>query len=387
MNCTRILLSTLALVFALDAAAAQTAAPTPAAPAASQGAAQSQSAARARGGDAGELMRICGTMYRLKKYDEALASCTEAAELRPNEFRLHAIIGLIYMAQAKLKDASDSFAKAIELQPREKELYLLKATADARRNAREEAVAACRKAVEIDPSFAEAQRMLGDLLIWDEKRRDEAIAAYRAALKADPDILLAYEGMGGVLADTKDAKGAEEVFRQAMDLDPKHMAGRFELGRMLVKQGRLAEARALWEGRTSDEDATHPSFISVLEHAENLKRATEELAKRPEDPDALVAMGLAVMDGPSWVVDGRQERALVYFRKALGLKPGFAKAQYAVCKAYVQIADTFSDKKPLVDVEIAKLRRLDPKLADEAEEYKKSYANAARLEGPPAVKQ
>jgi tetratricopeptide (TPR) repeat protein len=151
-----------------------------------------------------------------------------------------------------------------------------------------------------------------------------------------------------------------------------------------VKQGRLEEARGLWENRTSDEDLTFPNFIELLKRAENLKRATEALAQKPNDPEAIVEMGLAVMEGDSWVVDGRQERAIVYFRKALEIKPGFAKAQYAICKAYIQLADVFSNKKKNVDEELAKLRRLDPKLADEMEEYRKNYSGGIR--GGPPVK-
>jgi tetratricopeptide (TPR) repeat protein len=163
-----------------------------------------------------------------------------------------------------------------------------------------------------------------------------------------------------------------------MAADPQRMTGRFELGRLMVKQGRLAEARELWEGRTSDEDRTFPNFIDLLQRAENMKSATEALAKKPDDPDALLAMGLAVMEGDSWVVDGRQERAIVYFRKALAARPDFAKAQYAICKAYVQIADTFTNKNPLVDAELAKLRQLDPKLAAEIVEYRKNYSGGLR---------
>jgi len=102
------------------------------------------------------------------------------------------------------------------------------------------------------------------------------------------------------------------------------MTGRFALGRMLVKQGRLAEARQIWAGRTSDEDNSFPNFITLLDRAEKLKAATDALAQRPNDPDALVAMGLAVMEGDSWVVDRRQERAVEYFRQALKQKPGDA---------------------------------------------------------------
>ena len=117
-----------------------------------------------------------------------------------------------------------------------------------------------------------------------------------------------------------------------------------------------------------------PNLITLLDRAEKLKAATDALAQRPNDPDALVAMGLAVMEGDSWVVDRRQERAVEYFRQALKLKPDHASAQYAICKAYIQLADTFKDQKKLADDELAKMRQLNAKLADELEEYRKNYA-------------
>lgn len=337
--------------------------------------------------DSDALVRTAFEQYRQQKFDEALANCAKASSLSPNDFRPHALAGLVYMAQMKLRSASEAFAKAISLQPKNKQLYLMKATADAGRGAKDEALAACRQALELDPAFAEAYAMIGETLRWDEKRRAEAIAAYQSAIKANPHLLPAYEPLGQLLASAKDEKGAEEVFRQGIAADTKRMAGRFALGRLLVKQGRLKEARELWESRTSDEDRTFPNFIALLERAEKLKQATDALAQKPNDPDALVQMGLAVMEGDSWVVDGRQERAIVYFGKALEIKPDYAKAQYAICKAYIQIADTFASKKKIVDEELAKLRRLDPKLADEMEEYRKNYSGGLRGGTPLKVDQ
>ena len=247
------------------------------------------------------------------------------------------------------------------------------------RGAKDEAIAACRKALEIDPSFAEAYLTIGDTLRYDEKRGDEAEAAYRAAVKADPNLPLAVERLGEqLLYAKKDEKGAEEQYRKAMQLDPNRMAGRFPLGRLLVKQGRLKEAREIWEGRTSDKDNTFPNFIVILERAEKLKAATGALAQKPDDPETLVRMGNAVMEGDSWVVDGRQEKAIVHFRKALKIKPDFTAAQYGICKAYIQIADTFKVKNKNVDEELAKLRKMDAKLAAEMEEYRKNYSGGLR---------
>jgi tetratricopeptide (TPR) repeat protein len=327
------------------------------------------------------LVKEASELYRQKKYDEALAKCLKAIELNPDDFRGHAIAGLIHMAQWKMKSASEAFAKAIAIKPDNKQLYLYKAKADRMRNEREPALAAAQKALKLDPSFAEAHMIVGDVLRYDDKRRDEAIAAYRAALKADPKLLTAYVELGETLISAKDEKGAEEVFKIAMQSDPKSMLGRFPLGRLLVKQGRLKEARSLWEGRTSSEERTFPNFITVLERAERLQAATDALAAKPDDPAALVQMGSAVMEGDSWVVNGRQERAIEYFKKALAIKPDLPAAQYGIVKAYIELADFSKEKNKNVDKELAKLKKMDAKLAQELENYRKTFSGPIKASG------
>jgi hypothetical protein len=120
----------------------------------------------------------------------------------------------------------------------------------------------------------------------------------------------------------------------------------------------------------------------LLKRAENLKRATDGLAQNPNDPDALLEMGMAVMEGDSWVVDGRQKRAIEYFRRALTLKPNYVRAQYSIVRAYIPIAAIFSKENENVDRELNTLRALDTKLAAELDDYRKNYK--AGLTGPPA---
>lgn len=331
-----------------------------------------------RQGDSEALFRSAVTLYRQQHYEEALAKSVAASTLNPGDYRPRALIGYIYLAQHKLKSASEAFTEAIRLQPQMKELYLAKAQADMLRNARAEAIAACRKATEVDTKYAEAYAMLGDLLQYEPTQRADAINALQTAIKLKPELSKSYDTLGNILVAAKDEKGAEEVFRQGMAADPKKMAGRFALGRLMVRQGRLTEARKLWEDRSSDEDRTYPQFIELLQRAENLKRATDGLAQKPNDPDALVDMGMAVMDGDHWVVDGRQRRALVYFRKALELKPNFARAQYGICKAFIQAIEFLKEEKTTLDQELAKLRKLDPALAAELDEYRKTYSPGIR---------
>lgn len=169
--------------------------------------------------DADELIKSAFELYRQKRFDEVLANCEKAAGISPKDPRPNAVAGLVYMAQWKLKSASEEFAKSISLNPSNKQIYLLKARADRLRNAKEEALAASRKALDIDRSFAEAYVMIGDILRFDEKRRDEATSAYRAAIKINPRLPSAYENLAEVLAAAKDEKGAEEAFKQAMAAD------------------------------------------------------------------------------------------------------------------------------------------------------------------------
>ena len=318
-------------------------------------------------------MRTALQLYQEGKHEEAFTKCKQSLALNPKEYRAHVLLGYIYGAQQKLDLASASFAQAIRLEPKDKEVYLVKAQVDFLRNKHDQALAAAQKAIALDPKYGEAQLMFGALLKDDPKRRPEAIAALRAAIDINPKLVAAYDDLGDVLKNAKQLKEAEAVYRQGMLADPKRMAGRFALGRMLVEQGRLQEARELWDGRTTDEDRIMPSFITVLTRAENMKRARAAIVENPNDPDALVDMGLAVMDGDHWVVDDRQKRAIVLFKKALDIKPDYPRAQLAIVKAYIQLADADPTENKNLDLELAKLRKLDPKLGAEMDQYRKEY--------------
>lgn len=321
-------------------------------------------------------------LYREKRFEESLAKCKIAAELRPKDPRPHFVTGLVYMAKWEMKKASDAFAQAIELAPKEKVFYVSKSQADRFRNARDEAVAAARKAIELDSKYARAYITLGDALSIGAKDYTEVIEAFQRAVELAPNDLFALRELGRFYGYAKNEKGAEEVFRKVMGLDPNKMEGRFDLGRLLVSQGRLKEAREIWNGRTTDKDNTHPNFILVLERAERKLAAETAFAKTPDDPIVLVELGLAIMDGPSWVVDGRQEKAITHFRRALSLKPDLASAQFAICKALVQQADTNGSKNPQLDLELEKLRTMDPRLANELIEYRRTYSGGLRTIAP-----
>lgn len=323
-------------------------------------------------------------LYLNGEYEKALSLATQLQERAPKDPRPLHVIGAAYYGQKKYNEASEAFGRSMTLDPTRKPIYLAKAHVDALRGEIDTALASLRKAIDIYPTFALAHEMLGDFLRADAKSRAEAILAYRTALSIDPSLKGVYPKLALALQLSGDEEGYSEVARKIMEDDPKKMDRRFDLGRSLVKQGKLKEARELWESRGEGKDNTFPNFITVLERAEKLKTATEAYNAKPENPDTLLAYGYAVMDGDHWVVDGRQKKAIVHFRKALEIRPDFTQAQYAICKAFVQIADTYRSANVELDKELSTLRKMDSKLAADIDEYRKTYKGGFR--GIPAPK-
>ena len=329
--------------------------------------------------DARNLVVTALILYESKQYNQSIETATNAAKLLPKDHRPWAIIGNCYFAQWKMKSASEAYAKAAEINPRHKALWYMKASADRNRNAREESIAAAKKAIEIDAKYAEAYEVMGESLAMGSKDNKGALEALKTAVKLKPDFAKASEHLGMQLLVAGNKKEAEEVYRKAMDLDPKKMACRFNLGRILVEQGRLAEAREIWNGRSWDEKNTIPVFIDVLERAERKKAAEAKLAASPNDPNALMELGFAWMEGDSWSADDRQRKAIEFFRKALAISSELVRAQYGICKAYVELANFDTKLTSDLDKEIAKLKGMDTKLADEIIVYRKNYSGGFKI--------
>jgi len=325
------------------------------------------------------IFQTAYVQYKAQKLDEAAASCLQVIKLNPSDFRAYGLLGFINLHREKWDVASEYFGQAVKLKPDAKDLLMMKSEVDYRRDATDEALAAARQVIQLDPNYASAHMMIGAVLKDRKGQEAEAIAAYQKAVQLNPQFWDAYEELGEIFEQQENYKQAEDSYHTAMTTDPRGMAGRFKLGRLLVKQDRLTEARELWDHRVSDEDNTRPTFIDLLTRAENLKKATAALAAAPNDPAALVDMGIAVMDGDHWVIDKRQDRAIVYFRKALAVKPDYARAQYQIVKAYVQIVDMFTKETKKLEAELKKLKAMDPKLADEMVEYRKTYQGGFRV--------
>src|SRR5690606_5844793 len=122
----------------------------------------------------------------------------------------------------------------------------------------------------------------------------ERKAAVSKAASLDPIALLRFQGLANKAAwKHKDVKAAEGIYRMFIETQPDDTSVRGDLGRLLVKQDRLDEARALWDENPIKDEQTFPNFITVLERAERLRDAKKAYEASPDDPEVILQMGIA----------------------------------------------------------------------------------------------
>lgn len=105
-----------------------------------------------------------------------------------------------------------------------------------------------RRAVELDPGCLEATLNLGALLTT-AKRFKEAEAMCMKAIALRPEAPQPWSNLGVLYAGMKREAEAEQCHRTAMALDADHLASRFNLAYLLLRQGRYADGWECLEAR------------------------------------------------------------------------------------------------------------------------------------------
>jgi tetratricopeptide (TPR) repeat protein len=104
------------------------------------------------------------------------------------------------------------------------------------------AEAECRTAVRLQPDFAEAHFTLADALA-DRGRLAEAEAEYRTLIRLQPEFAdAAYYNLGTVLEAQGKLDDAQAAYREALRLCPEFPEAHCNLGSLLLRSGRYAEA-------------------------------------------------------------------------------------------------------------------------------------------------
>ncbi|MBN1208172.1 MAG: tetratricopeptide repeat protein [Myxococcaceae bacterium] len=270
--------------------------------------------------DRAEGLYIKGTAEYLQgNFDQALASFNEMKQIVPNDPRLPAAVGEVYLSMGKFNEALTEFQAALALDAKRSTTWSRIGFIQVQLGKHEEAQSSLRKALALYPNDFNAMEQLGEIHL-KRGEKDEAIRHFTLASQVSPDKLKPELVMRAVEVLQQDSRHPEALalLQKAAGQGIRAPAVLTALGDEQVRAGKLDEAiasyreaagksprdPALWElvgeiyasqAKTADALAAFRESLKVKDRAivhvaiarlhlaqEDSKAAEEELAKALE---------------------------------------------------------------------------------------------------------
>ncbi|MCB1735756.1 MAG: tetratricopeptide repeat protein [Gammaproteobacteria bacterium] len=157
-------------------------------------------------------------------------------------------LAVVLARQQRFDEAEVEFARALTLSPDAPDILYNLGLMRGRAKRFADAETTLRRVVELRPDHAFALNELGTVL-EALRRFDEAEGVYRAALGIRPDFTKACNNLGRLYSTLQRDAEAEAATRGALSIESGNAIARWNLGMILLAQGRYREGWALYEAR------------------------------------------------------------------------------------------------------------------------------------------
>lgn len=234
---------------------------------------------RKGGFTAQDLIQAGETARRAKRYEEALWWYERAARVEPGLADPWYYAGLAYEGMERWGEALAAYEQAIGLSSfarvhRSSLYYRIGVIYQWRLEPRrvDAALAAYEMAIAMNDfsanwEAADSHYKRGEILWWMGRDPNEYIAEFQKAIKINPRHEWAHIRLGlAYYARDKDAAAAEAEIRQAIVISPKNKWAYYHLGEIYRQEGRVAEARVMYEKALEID----PRFEAARKQLENL---------------------------------------------------------------------------------------------------------------------
>lgn len=162
------------------------------------------------------LMNLSRVFIEQKRYDDALARLSSAAEIDPDSTEVQRLLGRTYHTQGKT----------------------------------DEAVSAYRRAIELNELDAWSMNNLG-LVFLETKRADEALPLLTQATELRPEVPVFHNNLGMALEHTGRFKQAATEYKAALAADPGYDKAKRNLARVEAVRGNSEETKIPRDGRNN----------------------------------------------------------------------------------------------------------------------------------------
>ncbi|MBV8857985.1 MAG: tetratricopeptide repeat protein [Acidobacteria bacterium] len=329
-------------------------------------------AATAQTNDRVEQLKRAAALIGSDQLAEAERELNQILRAAPGEAEALNLLGALRAKQGRLEEAEALFLRAVRGDEKLSGarmnlayLYLLKREP-------EKSAAQLREVLRLEPENAEAAHRLAWLLLSQNRveecvalfeslkgtralsapllavageaylkkgDRVAAVAALKRAAELNPSEPSYHFRIGSAwLAYPADLSEAELAFRQFLQLRPDDAQGQMHLGYVLLKEKRLAEARALLESSTQKGAATPEAFyyLGLIAQGESEDARAVELFEKsiqlaPTYSHAHVALGATLLKLKDY------ERARQALEEGVKLSPEDPKAHYNLALLYARL--------------------------------------------------
>jgi len=158
-------------------------------------------------------------LLREKNYEKAGEKIFELLAQDPDDVEALSVMGLVYVKQGRLMDASKLAKRSLEIDPDQSLPYSVLARAKFQTSGFEEALDLARQALRIDSKAFSAYKVIGEVYLRQGLIKD-ALTVFKEAIKpepGDPDML---NLLGSGYIKAKQYDNALQILLKAQEIDP-----------------------------------------------------------------------------------------------------------------------------------------------------------------------
>lgn len=294
-------------------------------------------------------------------FDKVVAILRSILAEDPKVIDVWFMLGNVYSANDRHREAIDFFKKALALKPDDENATVNMANAYRALGMDEEALLGYRRFLELDPNNAQVLYQVSQILI-DRSQYDEASRSLRRALELEPKMAAAQNALGVIAFKRGDIALAQREIEKALVQKPDVRLAHFNLALIAEERRDWSTAIAEYEKELSDHPNSFKAAFNLGRLYEQLgdRQKQEQAYKRAIDANASFAEGYFYLAKLYLDMGLNFDEAVRLARKGLELNP---KSEYAPLGHYV-LADIYNRTGRHQDAarEVAAGRRLEAQL-------------------------
>ena len=214
-----------------------------------------------------ELLVLWGRLAYLEKHpNDAVEALERAGKIKELAEPDRLTLALAFQFSGKPDQSRSELLKLIQLAPKNGEYPYLLGRVDRLNERVEEAAKDFAKAIQLDPSLVRAYEELGQAQ-ETLGRLEEARKTYEAGARANRSLKTPWErsplDLGVVLLQANHYGGAEKLFGESLQYNPRFGLAHYYMGQLFHKQGRDAEAMDEYKAALVDDPRLREAWLAL----------------------------------------------------------------------------------------------------------------------------